>query len=119
MSTTYELIFIHGIPFLADSLRNIYYYDPTVIIGTTTEFIQLGTFRDGDFQLFTDWKSRLESRLATWRGALLPSERGVPIARATKPSRAKRPSPRTTKTKSVANTEGGSASGGTGIEGIS
>jgi hypothetical protein len=89
---SYELIFARGIPFWHHDGR-LFYYDPRSPCSGSDEDC-LGTYdkATGDCALLPEpeLRSALASRLAAWRGALEPTERGKPITPATKPSRARR-----------------------------
>ena len=88
--TSYELIFLHNIPFLVkpgDS--SLYYYDAEHI-GDGTEPIHLGTYTGTTLHLSEGWKERIQSRIDAFRGALKPTERGIVQPRAPKPSKPKR-----------------------------
>lgn len=110
----YELVFLNGIPYVADNLRNLYYYDPVASWDTPETFIHIGTLRDGAADLLQDWRERLEPRLAAWKSSMSATERGHPIPRAPKPSRSKRTAANSAKTKSAPSAEGGLVVNGTG-----
>lgn len=99
MSTSYELLFLHSIPFLArvgdvDKRRKLYYYDAKHI-SDGTEPIAIGVRNeDGSIALDEDWQLRLQPRVDAWKGTLAVSERGVLQPRAPKPSKPKRTSPK-------------------------
>ena len=99
MSTSYELLFLHSIPFLArvgdvDKRRKLYYYDAKHI-SDGTEPIAIGVRNeDGSIALDEGWQLRLQSRVDAWKGVLTASERGVLQPRAPKPSKPKRISPK-------------------------
>ena len=98
MSVSYELLFLHSIPFLArvgdtDKARKLYYYDAKHI-GDGTEPIAIGTYDNGAIKLDKDWQLRLQPRVDAWKGTITASERGVLQPRAPKPSKPKRISPK-------------------------
>jgi hypothetical protein len=100
MSVSYELLFLHSIPFLArvgdtDKTRKLYYYDAKHI-GDGTEPIAIGTYDNGAIKLDEDWQLRLQPRVDAWKGTLTSSERGIIQPRAPKPSKPKRTSPKAT-----------------------
>ena len=101
MSTSYELLFLHSIPFLArvgdtDKRRKLYYYDAKHI-SDGTEPIAIGLRNeDGSIALDEGWQLRLQPRVDAWKGTLAASERGVLQPRAPKPSKPKRISPKAT-----------------------
>jgi len=105
MSSNYELIFLHSIPFLAKvgegnsqpaKSRVLYYYDAKHI-GDGTEPIRVGLWNeDGSIRLDEDWKLRVQPRIDAWRTIISPCERGVAQDRAPKPSKPKRTSPKAT-----------------------
>jgi len=102
MSVSYELLFLHSIPFLArvgdtDKARKLYYYDAKHI-GDSTEPILVGTYDNGAIKLDEGWKLRLQPRVDAWKGTLTSSERGIIQPRAPKPSKPKRTSPKSTNT---------------------
>ena len=99
MSISYELLFLHSIPFLArvgdtDKCRKLYYYDAKHI-SDGTEPIAIGVRNeDGSIALDEGWQLRLQPRVDAWKGTLAASERGVLQPRAPKPSKPKRISPK-------------------------
>jgi hypothetical protein len=98
MSVSYELLFLHSIPFLArvgdnDKNRKLYYYDAKHI-GDGTEPIAIGSFQDGAIKLDEGWQLRLQPSVDAWKGTLTASERGIIQPRAPKPSKPKRTSPK-------------------------
>jgi len=100
MSVSYELLFLHSIPFLArvgdnDKARKLYYYDAKHI-SDGTEPIAIGSFQDGAIKLDEGWQLRLQPSVDAWKGTLTASERGIIQPRAPKPSKPKRTSPKTT-----------------------
>ena len=99
-----ELIFACGIPFWHHDGR-LFYYDPRTPC-TSSDADCLGAYdkATGRCTLLdaSELRSALEPRLATWRATLEPSERGKPIAPATKPSRARRTTAKSAKSSSSA-----------------
>ena len=98
MSVSYELLFLHSIPFLArvgdnDKNRKLYYYDAKHI-GDGTEPIAIGSYDNGAIKLDEGWQLRLQPRVDAWKGTLTSSERGIIQPRAPKPSKPKRTSPK-------------------------
>jgi len=109
MSVSYELLFLHSIPFLArvgdtDKTRKLYYYDAKHI-GDGTEPIAIGTYDNGAIKLDEDWQLRLQPRVDAWKGTLTSSERGIIQPRAPKPSKPKRTSPKAATTATGTGTE--------------
>ena len=103
MSISYELIFLHSIPFLTrvgdtDKCRKLYYYDAKHI-SDGTEPIAIGVRNeDGSIALDEGWQLRLQPSVDAWKGTLTASERGIVQPRAPKPSKPKRTSPKSTAT---------------------
>jgi hypothetical protein len=122
MSVSYELLFLHSIPFLArvgdslsvpesrrangsllpsgggshtDKSRKLYYYDAKHI-SDGTEPIAIGSYDNGAVKLDEGWQLRLQPRVDAWKGTLTSSERGIIQPRAPKPSKPKRTSPKAT-----------------------
>jgi len=100
MSVSYELLFLHSIPFLArvgdsDKARKLYYYDAKHI-GDGTEPIAIGSYENGAIKLDEGWQLRLQPSVDAWKGTLTASERGIIQPRAPKPSKPKRTSPKAT-----------------------
>ena len=88
--SSYELLFLHNIPFLVTpGANNLYYYDAEHI-GDGTEPIHLGTYTGTTLHLSEGWKERIQSRVDAFHGALKPTERGIVQPRAPKPSKPKR-----------------------------
>jgi hypothetical protein len=109
MSATaeYELIFARGIPFWHHDGR-LFYYDPrSPCTGSDEDCLGAYDKATGRCTLLgdTELRSTLEPRLAAWRGALEPSERGKPIAPATKPSRARRTTTKSAKSSGSASSK--------------
>ena len=113
MSVSYELLFLHSIPFLArvgdDNKartegavgrtegavgRKLYYYDAKRI-SDATEPIAIGSYENGAVKLDEGWQLRLQPSVDAWKGTLTASERGIVQPRAPKPSKPKRTSPKT------------------------
>jgi hypothetical protein len=112
--TSYELIFVRGIPFWHSNGRLFYYDTATPCSGTDADCIGAyepsSTFSAGGhlaphstgagsndkttggctLLANSELHSALAPRLALWRATLEPSERGKPITPVTKPSRARR-----------------------------
>ena len=88
--SSYELIFLHSIPFLVKPGENKLYYYDAHHIGDGTEPINLGTYTGTTFTLSEGWQERIQPRVDAFRGTLKPSERGVVQPRAPKPSKPKR-----------------------------
>jgi hypothetical protein len=122
MSVSYELLFLHSIPFLArvgDSDkahtegavgrtegavgRKLYYYD-TKRISDATEPIAIGSYENGAVKLDEGWQLRLQPSVDAWKGTLTASERGIVQPRAPKPSKPKRTSPKSTNTSGTTTT---------------
>ena len=115
MSVSYELLFLHSIPFLArvgdDKARTegavgrtegpigrkLYYYDAKHI-SDGTEPIAIGSYDNGAVKLDEGWQLRLQPSVDAWKGTLTASERGIIQPRAPKPSKPKRTSPKATTT---------------------
>jgi len=100
MSVSYELLFLHSIPFLArvgddNKGRKLYYYDAKHI-SDGTEPIAIGSYDNGAVKLDEGWQLRLQPRVDAWKGTLTSSERGIIQPRAPKPSKPKRTSPKAT-----------------------
>jgi hypothetical protein len=115
--STYELIFIHNIPFLADSTGAIFYYSGHC---AAKEQVHIGSYREGVLTLLDDWKARVEPNLDAWRASLEPSKRGTPLPRAEKPPRAVRGrAGKSAAAASSASSDTGPAVSRTGVEGIS
>ena len=114
MSISYELLFLHSIPFLVrvgdtDKNRKLYYYDAKHI-SDGTEPITIGVRNeDGSIKLDEDWQLRLQPRVDAWKGTLTASERGILQPRAPKPSKPKRISPKATGMAGTACGGGGTA----------
>ena len=109
MSVSYELLFLHSIPFLArvgdnDKNRKLYYYDAKHI-GDGTEPIAIGSYDNGAIKLDEGWQLRLQPSVDAWKGTLTASERGIIQPRAPKPSKPKRTSPKATATATGTRTE--------------
>ena len=69
----YEHIVLKGVPFLMDSARILYTYEP---IGSK-EPIAIGTAGiDGILIPYDNWESRVTDRITEWRTGLSPIERG-------------------------------------------
>lgn len=70
----YEHVNIQGIPFLVDESRIVYTYEPH---GGSPP-IPIGSLNttDNTLELHTDWQSRTEERIMSWRAHLVPTERG-------------------------------------------
>ena len=108
MSVSYELLFLHSIPFLArvgdnDKARKLYYYDAKRI-SDATEPIAIGSYENGAVKLDEGWQLRLQPSVDAWKGTLTASERGIIQPRAPKPSKPKRTSPKSTNTSGTTTT---------------
>ena len=115
--SAHELIFIHNIPFLADSTGALFYYSGNC---AAKEQIHIGSYRDGVLTLLDDWKARVEPNLVAWRASLEPSKRGTPLPRAEKPPRAVRGrAGKSAAAASSSSSDTGPAVSRTGVEGIS
>jgi hypothetical protein len=69
----YEHIVLKGVPFLMDSARILYTYEP---IGSK-EPIAIGVAdTDGIPTFYENWESCITERLSEWRTGLVPTERG-------------------------------------------
>ncbi len=87
-----ELVFARGIPFWHHDGR-LFYYDPrSPCTGSDEDCLGAYDKATGHCTLLPEPELHrtLAARLAAWRAALEPSERGKPIAPATKPSRTRR-----------------------------